>query len=107
MLYKLGLELNNDKIHIVNKSQSQNVTGIIVNEKLQVNTKYRNKIRQEIYYIKKFGLKSHLNKCNINVNELKYLDKLYGRILYVLQINKFDQEFLKYKKFIEELKRQY
>lgn len=107
MLYKLGLELNNDKIHIVNKSQSQSVTGIIVNEKLQVNAKYRNKIRQEIYYIKKFGLKSHLNKCNINVNELKYLDKLYGRILYVLQINKFDQEFLKYKKFIEELKRQY
>ena len=39
--------------------------------------------------------------------ELKYLDKLYGRILYVLQINKFDQELLKYKKFIEELKRQY
>lgn len=107
MLYKLGLELNNDKIHIVNKSQSQNVTGIIVNEKLQVNAKYRNKIRQEMYYIKKFGLKSHLNKCNININELKYLDKLYGRILYVLQINKFDQEFLKYKKFIEELKRQY
>lgn len=107
MLYKLGLELNNDKIHIVNKSQSQNVTGIIVNEKLQVNAKYRNKIRQEIYYIKKFGLKSHLNKCSINVNELKYLNKLYGRILYVLQINKFDQEFLKYKKFIEELKRKY
>ena len=107
MLYKLGLELNNDKIHIVNKSQSQSVTGIIVNEKLQVNAKYRNKIRQEIYYIKKFGLKSHLNKCSIHINELKYLDKLYGRILYVLQINKFDQEFLKYKKFIEELKRQY
>ena len=107
MLYKLGLELNNDKIHIVNKSQSQSVTGIIVNEKLQVNAKYRNKIRQEMYYIKKFGLKSHLNKCNININELKYSDKLYGRILYVLQINKFDQEFLKYKKFIEELKRQY
>ena len=107
MLYKLGLELNNDKIHIVNKSQSQSVTGIIVNEKLQVNAKYRNKIRQEMYYIKKFGLKSHLNKCNININELKYLDKLYGRILYVLQINKFDQEFLKYKKFIEELKRKY
>lgn len=107
MLYKLGLELNNDKIHIVNKSQSQSVTGIIVNEKLQVNAKYRNKIRQEMYYIKKFGLKSHLNKCNININELKYLDKLYGRILYVLQINKFDQELLKYKKFIEELKRQY
>ena len=45
MLYKLGLELNNDKIHIVHKSSSQNVTGIIVNEKMQVSIKYRNKIR--------------------------------------------------------------
>lgn len=65
MLYKLGLELNNDKIHIVYKSSSQNVTGIVVNEKMQVNVKYRNKIRQEIYYIKKFGLSSHLKKCDI------------------------------------------
>ena len=67
MLYKLGLELNNDKIHIVYKSSNQNVTGIVVNKKMQVNVKYRNKIRQEIYYIKKFGLSSHLKKCYINI----------------------------------------
>ena len=62
MLYKLGLSLNNDKIRIIHKSSRQNVTGIVVNEKMQVNIKYRNKIRQEIYYIKKFGLSSHLKK---------------------------------------------
>ena len=65
MLYKLDLELNNDKIHIVYKSSSQNVTGIVVNEKMQVNVKYRNKIRQEIYYIKKFGLSSHLKNVTL------------------------------------------
>lgn len=107
MLYKLGLELNNDKIHIVYKSSSQNVTGIVVNEKMQVNIKYRNKIRQEIYYIKKFGLISHLKTCNINIDSKRYLNILYGRILYVLQINEIDKEFIKYKKFIENLKRQY
>ena len=107
LLYKLGLELNNDKIHIVFKSSSQNVTGIVVNEKMQVNIKYRNKIRQEIYYIKKFGLISHLKKCNINIDSKRYLNILYGRILYVLQINKNDKEFIKYKIFIENLKRQY
>lgn len=106
-LYKLGLELNNDKIHIVYKSSSQNVTGIVVNEKMQVNIKYRNKIRQEIYYIKKFGLISHLKTCNINIDSKRYLNILYGRILYVLQINEIDKEFIKYKKFIENLKRQY
>lgn len=105
-LYKLGLELNNDKIHIVYKSSSQNVTGIVVNEKMQVNIKYRNKIRQEIYYIKKFGLISHLKTCNINIDSKRYLNILYGRILYVLQINENDKEFIKYKKFIENLKRQ-
>jgi len=106
MLYKLGLELNNDKIHIVHKSSSQNVTGIVVNEKMQVNVKYRNKIRQEIYYIKKFGLSSHLKKCDINIDSKRYLNILYGRVLYVLQINENDKEFIKYKQFIENLKRQ-
>ena len=107
MLYKLELELNNDKIHIVYKSSSQNVTGIVVNEKMQVNVKYRNKIRQEIYYIKKFGLSSHLKKCDINIDSKRYLNILYGRVLYVLQINENDKEFIKYKQFIKNLKRQY
>ena len=106
MLYKLGLSLNNDKIRIINKSSRQNVTGIVVNEKMQVNIKYRNKIRQEIYYIKKFGLSSHLKKCDINIKPKKYLNGLYGRILYVLQINETDKEFIKYKQFLEKLKRQ-
>lgn len=106
MLYKLGLELNNDKIHIVYKSSSQNVTGIVVNEKMQVNVKYRNKIRQEIYYIKKFGLSSHLKKCDINIDSKRCLNILYGRVLYVLQINENDKEFIKYRQFIENLKRQ-
>ncbi len=106
MLYKLGLELNNDKIHIVYKSSSQNVAGIVVNEKMQVNVKYRNKIRQEIYYIKKFGLSSHLKKCDINIDSKRYLNILYGRVLYVLQINENDKEFIKYRQFIENLKRQ-
>ena len=106
MLYKLGLSLNNDKIRIIHKSSRQNVTGIVVNEKMQVNIKYRNKIRQEIYYIKKFGLSSHLKKCDINIKPKKYLNGLYGRILYVLQINENDKEFMKYKHFIEKLKRQ-
>lgn len=104
MLYKLSLELNNDKIHVINKSASQIVTGITVNEKIQVNAKYRNRIRQEIYFIQKFGLKSHLNKCNIDIDEIKYINMLYGKILYVLQINENDLEFQKYRKIILELK---
>lgn len=104
MGYKLGLELNKDKIHVVYNSSSQNVTGIVVNEKIQVSSQYRKKIRQEIYYIKKFGLASHLKYCGITMNSKKYLNILYGKILYVLQVNENDKEFINYKQFIQELK---
>lgn len=76
MLYPLGLKLNDDKIHVINRSSSQNVTGIVVNEKAQVSSKYRKEIRKEIYYINKFGLHSHLKKCNINIDPEKYLKKI-------------------------------
>ena len=101
MLRKLNLELNDNKTCIITNSQKQSVTGIVVNEKMQVSVEYRKKIRQEIYYIKKFGITSHLEFRNIKVEKVEYIKKLYGKILYVLQINNEDKEFLKYKKFIE------
>lgn len=101
MLYKLGLELNNDKIHVIYKSSSQKVTNLVVNEKVQVSSIYRKKIRKEIYYIKKYGLESHLKKLNID-NKEKYLNILYGKILFVLQIDNNNLEFLSYKKFLKE-----
>ncbi len=103
MLYKLGLELNNDKIHVVTKNFSQSVTGLIVNEKVQVSIKYRKEIRKEVYYISKFGLSSHLKRLNISDSN-KYLNSLLGKILYVLQINKDDKEFIKYKEIISKLR---
>ena len=101
MLRKLNLELNDNKTCIITNSQKQSVTGIVVNEKMQVSVEYRKKIRQEIYYIKKYGITSHLEFRNIKMEKVEYIKKLYGKILYVLQINNEDKEFLKYKKFIE------
>ena len=101
-LSKLGLTLNSDKIHVVKYYNSQNVTGIIVNKKIQVSKNYRKKIRQEVYYIKKYGLLSHLKRLNIQDKE-KYLSSLYGKILYVLQINNQDKEFTNYKIFIKNI----
>jgi len=103
LLYKLGLELNYSKIHIVHQNSRQLITGIVVNEKAQVCSKYRKEIRKEVYYINKFGLSSHIERSKSTINSKKYLEKLYGRILYVLQIDKDNTEFLKYKNIIKEL----
>jgi len=60
-------------------------------------------MRKEMYYIKKFGIDSHLKFKNSNVNPIKYLTSLKGKINYIIQINNNDQEFLNYKTYINEL----
>ena len=105
MLYKLHLKINNNKIHVIYKNHNQSVTGITVNEKIQVCSRYRKKIRQEVYFIKKYGLESHLDKCNSKANKKTYINKLYGKILHVLNINDNDIEFKKYKDYIYNLKK--
>lgn len=104
LLKKTNLNINKDKIHIIKKSQKQLVTGIIVNKKINTNISYRKKIRQEIYYIKKYGLNSHLKRIKYLQSKDSFLNSLYGRISYVLEIDKTNKEFLEYKKYILRLK---
>ncbi len=101
LLKPLDLKLNKDKIHVITSNKAQLVTGIVVNEKTQLPKKYRDKIRQEIYYIKKFGLENHLKYLKIT-DKNKYIMNLKGRILYVLQINSLDKEFQKYLTYINK-----
>ena len=104
LLYPLGLELNDKKTRVIDASSCQNVTGIVVNQKVQVCAKYRKKVRQEVYYIQKFGLFSHLKKIHVDMDKSKYLQILYGKILYVLQVNEEDVEFKKYEQLLEKWK---
>lgn len=103
LLYEQGFSLNKKKIIVVNKKTRQQVTGIIVNEKLSIRKSYKKKIRQEIYYINKFGLKSHLIKRKIKLEEKEYLNKLLGKINFVLQVEKNNLEFKKYKSYVTRL----
>lgn len=104
LLKNTNLTLNKDKIHIITKNNKQLVTGVIVNKKLSTDITYRKKIRQEIYYIKKYGLDSHLSHINYKLSKETYLNNLYGRILYVLEIDKNNKEFINYKKYIQKFK---
>lgn len=98
-LKKMGMQLNYGKIHIIYSNMSQQVTGITVNEKPQVLKVKRRKIRQEVYYIKKYGLYSHLKRINVK-DEFSYLRSLLGKINFVLMVNSEDLEFFKYREFI-------
>ena len=102
-LKKIGLYLNKEKINLITKKSRQIVTGIVVNEKIQVNIDYRKDIRKNIFYIKKYGLNSHMNYLKITIPKEKYLNQLLGRINFVLQVDNTNKEFIEYKQYILKL----
>jgi RNA-directed DNA polymerase len=98
-LEKLGLALNDAKTRLMRTNVPQMVTGIIVNEKMQVSKQERQNLRLELYYIKKFGVADHVKK--IKNKKANYLQHLLGRLNYFLMINPADTEFLEYKEYIK------
>lgn len=100
-LYKLGLFLKNRKTAVIPATKRQYVTGIVVNEKINITKDYKKKIRQEMYFIRKFGLDGHLSKMSISDKE-QYVLSLKGRISFVLQTTPNDGEFKGYKNFLDQ-----
>ena len=100
-LYTQDLKLNKEKIKIMRKNERQIVTGVIVNEKLQIPKIKRDKIRQEVYFLKKFGLSQHL----INTNNTKdnYVKHLMGKINFALHINPNDKDMIENLKFVKSI----
>lgn len=96
-----NFKINDSKTRVMTKNQRQLVTGSVVNEKLQAPREVRRKIRQELYYIKKFGLASHLEK--LNSYKANYLKRLLGLINYCLLLNPKDAELIKGKNYLKEL----
>ncbi len=95
LLYAYGFTLNDKKTKVLYRHRRQTVTGAVVNDKAQPPKPYRRKIRQEMYYIKKYGLLEHMDMLKGEkeyVSPWHYVESLYGRINYVLQYNQNDEE---------------
>ena len=91
----LGLFLKKRKTAVIPVAKRQTVTGIVVNEKINLTKDYKKKIRQEMYYIQKFGVDEHLKKLDIS-DKGAYLNSLQGRIAFVLQTTPNNKEFSRY-----------
>lgn len=100
---QIGLSLHLDKVKLMTPNQRQTVTGIVVNEKPQVVFHKRNKLRQEMHYIIKFGIQGHMQHKNIKYKN--YVEHLLGKINFILQLNPKDTEFQKYKEHLIGLKK--
>lgn len=100
-LFEEGFLANSEKTRIARRNARQEVTGIVVNSHMQIAKTDRKKIRQEVYYIRKYGLDSHLLKTG----EMRqhYLNHLLGKINYAHFINPKDTEMNEYYLFVREL----
>lgn len=99
-LQVMGFSLQEKKTRLLSAHSQQRVTGIVVNEKLQVPRQYRRRLRQEIYYCDRYGVQSHLAAITgreveaIQPAEIRqYLQSLLGKIHFVLQVNPQDASF--------------
>ncbi len=104
LLAKNGFVLNEDKIVIAGSGRQQKVTGVVVNRRPQADRRYRREIRQDIHYIGRFGLEEHFRRKGLLQGDndkmaqmVKELQKLIGRIVFVLQIDPGNKEFRNYK----------
>lgn len=66
------------------------MTGIIVNKRLKVNRKYKLYLRQQIYYIRKFGIDNHLNKIGCDASG--YKEHLYGIAYFIKMVEQEEGE---------------
>ena len=95
VLNDMGLRINEKKIRIRKPGQRQEVTGVIVNEKIQAPISTRKKLRQAVYYIEKYGLASHLERTeNTRANHIYHL---LGIANFILFLNPDDEEVKRYK----------
>ena len=96
----MGFELNRSKTKVLTRQERQTVTGIVVNEKLQVPSSYRRELRRDVHYCLKYGVQEHLKRRNERTyldmgkdGETRYLMSLSGKIRFVLSVNPQDRWF--------------
>ena len=106
-LHKKGFLLNYTKTKVLKRNNRQEVTGIVVNDKLNIPADYKRKLRQEIYYCKKYGINSHMAHTDYDGNESSYIFKLLGKVNYVLSVIPHDKQMLEYKNWLTDELRNY
>lgn len=81
-----GFQINEKKTRVLFEHQRQEVTGLLVNgENVRVKKKYLKKMRQEIYYCKKYGVDDHLK--HIHCEKRFYREHMYGKAYFINMVN--------------------
>lgn len=91
--------VNEKKLRLQSKHRQQVVTGLTVNEKVNVNRRYIKHLRAILHCWKIEGLESaaskHAQHCNEDTYDTRqFTDKIYGKIEFVGQVTKKDSDYV-------------
>ncbi len=83
---RYGFGINAQKTNIAKNGGRKIVTGLSVdNDIVRLPRNYKDQIRQELFYLEKYGLQSHCSRIG-QKNHLSYLLRLAGRIRYAVAV---------------------
>jgi RNA-directed DNA polymerase len=91
----LHFRINENKIRLQHQAYTQQVTGLIVNDKVNVRRKYIRWIRMWLYYLERYGYNRaqeyYSEQQNIN-HQSRLIDVLHGKINYLKMVKGADDE---------------
>lgn len=93
ILQQDGFELNESKNRAMQRHESQEVTGVIVNQRLRAPRALRRLLRQQIHYINAFGLGAHLGRTH--EKRARYPYHLMGIATFILHLDPSDADALR------------
>ena len=100
-LETMGMELNREKTVISSQAGRQTVTGITVNQVCQLPRDTRRKLRQEVHRVLRYGTGE-----TDPVQSVRCLERLLGRVSYLLQVRPDDAWFQERRKELRKLLKQ-
>ena len=98
-LKPLGLKLNPEKTHVARRGTRQQVTGLVVNEKIQAPRTLRRELRQRMYYLNRYWESEWRQLTG------EQLAALLGKINFAWDIDRTNAEFSEYRRQLLEIKR--
>lgn len=102
LIKKYGFKVNSKKTKLKINANQNIITGIqIKNKMLFVPKKYKRELSKDLYYIRKFGIVSHVSKKRIK--DPNYIYSLLGKVNFVLSIESDNSEYLEYKRELENI----
>lgn len=95
IIKRYGFIINKGKTRFMGEKTPKILTGLNITTNLKVPAKFKRKLRQEIYFCKKYGVKDHLEKVSCE-KKSNFNEYLYGKAYYIKMIEpQTGENFLK------------